>query len=689
VTVRGAQRRPATSGSDFQIDVGQLASVVGQKNASELLQLAPGIFIANEGGSGHADQVFLRGFNAEQGQAIEFTFNGVPINEVDNPDGHGYADTHFIIPELVKSLHVIEGPFDPHQGDFAEAGSANYELAVPDRKLLFEAWTGSFNTQRLLTVWAPEHEREGTFGAVQVYKTDGFGVNRAGSDASAMAQYEGELGQRGLWRLLATAYATHYNSAGVVRSDDVASGRIDYYGTEDPSQGGDAQRYTLAFSLQNPVADGVFALQVFLTFRTLRIVEDFTGFLLDPQTPGQSIHPQRGDAIEQDYQALTAGSRASYRLTRSLLGLDQSLEVGAYARYDHTTPEIQRLRFGTQVPYAVDEDLVTDIMNLAGYLDLDLNPTRWLSLRGGVRQEFFDYNVLNACATGGYVPGAPLNQICPPYDLSGPRLPTQRATAAGAITEPKVSAFFKLPEDLTLTASYGIGAQSLAAPYIIQNQLAPFAQIDAAEAGVLYHRRYTSLDLSARAIAYLTKVSQDLIFNPTVGRLALSTGTTRKGVVAALRATGTWVDESASFTYADATYDQDGTLVPYVPITLARSDTAVFGPLPSLRLSDHPFLGTAGLGLNFIGTRALPFSQSAAPTLEVDASASLRWYYFKLGLIIQNLADSRYPLSQFFYASDFHSRPYPTLAPAAAFTAASPRTVLLTLALILDKESDR
>ncbi len=77
--------------------------------------------------------MFLRGFNAEQGQDIEFTVNGVPINEVDNPDGHGYADTHFIIPELVRSLRVIEGPFDPHQGDFAVAGSADYELGVESR----------------------------------------------------------------------------------------------------------------------------------------------------------------------------------------------------------------------------------------------------------------------------------------------------------------------------------------------------------------------------------------------------------------------------------------------------------------------------------------------------------------------------------------------------------------------------
>ncbi len=114
VSVRGT-RRIDRGGSDFQIEIGQLASTVSG-SASEILQLAPGIFIANEGGSGHADTVFLRGFNAEQGQDIEFTFNGIPINEVDNPDGHGYADTHFIIPELVKIAPGHRGSIRPASG---------------------------------------------------------------------------------------------------------------------------------------------------------------------------------------------------------------------------------------------------------------------------------------------------------------------------------------------------------------------------------------------------------------------------------------------------------------------------------------------------------------------------------------------------------------------------------------------
>jgi TonB family protein len=132
VTVLG-RRPPVSRGvSDFQVRVDQLAEVP-RASASELLKLAPGILLTNEGGEGHAEQVFMRGFDAREGQDIEFSVGGVPINESGNLHGNGYADTHFIIPELVESLHVVEGPFDPRQGNYAVAGSADYELGLAER----------------------------------------------------------------------------------------------------------------------------------------------------------------------------------------------------------------------------------------------------------------------------------------------------------------------------------------------------------------------------------------------------------------------------------------------------------------------------------------------------------------------------------------------------------------------------
>ncbi len=685
--MRGYQRKIEHGGSDFVIDIGQLA-VVPRRNAQDLLQLAPGVFLTNEGGEGHAEQVFLRGFNAEQGQALEFSVNGVPINEVDNPDSHGYADTHFIIPELVKNLQVTEGPFDPRQGDFAVAGSARYELGVRDRGLRFAGTIGSYNTRRYLALWAPTGEREGTFAAAQFSSSDGFGVNRASQSSSAMAQYEGELGQRGLFRALVTSYTTHYKSAGVIRREDVDSGRVDFYGTEDPSQGGDATRHTVSFELSSPVEDGVLGQQIFLTYRTLRIVENFTGFLLDNQELGQSLHPQRGDAVEKTYSAVTPGARGNFRHTFRLLGREQAIEVGYFARYDHTSPQIQRLRFGTQIPYQTDMALQTDVFDLAGYVDVDFRPLSFLTLRGGVREESFSYSVLDLCSTAGeYKLGQPLDVVCPTYDRSGARLPTRRVTATGQFFAPKVTVLVDLSHGLTLTGSYGVGASSLDPSSLQQDENAPFVELRAWEGGLLAKSKHLGFDWSGRLIGYQTKVDRDLVFDPTQGRLAPSSSTTRTGFVAAGRVTSRWFDEAASFTFVHPVFDDDGSLVPYAPLVVARSDSAVFGPLPWLTLMGRGFLGEAGLGVSYVGTRSLPYSQFSDPTLQLDASARVRWQWLRVGATVTNLLDRRFATSQYFHASDFRSRSYPTLAPAEHFAAAPPRLVLFTVELLLDQEN--
>src|SRR4029077_16734915 len=123
---------------------------VPQSSSAGYLRIAPGIMLSNEGGEGHAEQVFLRGFDAREGQDIEFSVDGMPINEAGNLHGNGYSDTHFIIPELVQSLRVLEGPFDPRQGNFAVAGSADYHLGLAERGLLAKLSGGSYGAQRYL-----------------------------------------------------------------------------------------------------------------------------------------------------------------------------------------------------------------------------------------------------------------------------------------------------------------------------------------------------------------------------------------------------------------------------------------------------------------------------------------------------------------------------------------------------------
>jgi TonB family protein len=66
VQVKGDRSAPSRGASVFSLPV-HAYSDVPRKNSTALLTLAPGIFLTNEGGDGHAEQVFLRGFDAREG----------------------------------------------------------------------------------------------------------------------------------------------------------------------------------------------------------------------------------------------------------------------------------------------------------------------------------------------------------------------------------------------------------------------------------------------------------------------------------------------------------------------------------------------------------------------------------------------------------------------------------------------
>lgn len=297
----------------FDIDLEKL-SAVPRTNASYALTLAPGFLLTNEGGSGHAEQVFLRGFDAHEGQDLEFTVDGVPINDAGNYHGNGYADTHFIIPELIHSIRVLEGPYAPQQGDFAVAGSADYQLGLDSRGLTTEYSYGSYNTQRLLVLWGPNDAPSGTFAGAEFYTTDGFGTNRQAKRGTAIGQYEIPVGNKGVLRLNATAYATEFNSAGVVREDDYESGRIGFYGAEDTTLvGNTATRASISAAYENRFRAIDVSQQLFVIDRTMRLLENWTGFLNDVQEPTQSPHVQRGDQIDFHFDELTLGGRGFAR----------------------------------------------------------------------------------------------------------------------------------------------------------------------------------------------------------------------------------------------------------------------------------------------------------------------------------------------------------------------------------------
>jgi iron complex outermembrane recepter protein len=685
--VRGHEAAPDVGVQDIRVEAGKLSTEIPHKDATELLGWAPGFLLTNEGGEGHAEQIFLRGFDAREGQDIELRVNGDVVNQAGNLHGNGYADLHFIIPELVQSLRVVEGPYDPRQGNFAVAGGADYELGLTRRGLTGSYEQGSFGTRRALVLWGAPGSNSHNFGGVELYQTDGFGQNRDARRATALGQVEDRLGNDGLWRLTTGAYLTDYHSAGVVREDDYAAGRKGFYDTYDFGQGGSASRAFVLGDIEVQHADVTTHHQLSVTAQTLRLREDFTGFLLDQQTPFQQPHGQRGDLIDLESDVVTGQAQGWMRRRGVVAQLPQDLELGYFARVDHSSSQDYRIEDATGHPYHKDADLDALLGDIGLYAAVNARLTPWAALRGGVRSDLFTYDVIDHCAAHDV---AHPSKVTPPGDASclsqedfgHYREPVQRVTTAGAVVLPRASLVLGPFAGVSPSISYGEGVRSIDPSYVSQDVKTPFARVASYEAGIAYKGSPGELDTTLRLATFRTHVDRDLIFSETVGRNVLAGGTTRLGGSLSGRVTGTWFDHNASVTVVRSTFDDTGRLIPYVPDVVVRSDSVVFGDLP-WQLDGKPLRAISGLGVTFVGPRALPYGQRSDTILTIDGSISMTWDRYTLGLKASNLLDTRYRLGEYNYASDFRSQAEPTLTISRQFTAGAPRTLLLHVEVTL------
>jgi TonB family protein len=690
VIVRGRLEARQHGTSDYQVTVGELKAVP-RTNASDALKLAPGFLLTNEGGSGHAEQVFLRGFDAREGQDLEFTVDGVPINDAGNYHGNGYADTHFILPELIQSVRVLEGPYAPQQGDFAVAGSADYHLGLDKRGLTTEYTYGNYNTQRLLVTWGPQDASTGTFGAAEYFTTDGFGTNRQAKRGTAIGQYEIPIGARSTLRLNATAYATEYNSAGVVREDDYDSGRIGFYGAEDTNLvGNTATRASFAATYENRFRDMELSQQIFVIDRSMRLLEDWTGFLNDVQLPTQTPHAQRGDLVDFHFDEVTLGARGFSRWHGEALGLRQEVEGGYFTRIDRTTSTQYRDMAANGDPYLTDADLTSTIGDVGVYVDSNLRATSWLGFRGGVRADMFVFDVLNNCAVnaqqGVDSPSKQYLQVDQPclsqLEHGVYREPIGRSSTGNGAVMPRGTVVLGPIDHFELTASVGNGVRSVDPSYVAQGLLTPFVSVQSRDFGAAYTNQLGRIGVTAKSVFFQTHSDQDLLFDVSEGRNTLSSGSTRTGWSGSARVLGSFYDLNANATFVKAVFDDTHLLVPYVPDLVLRADGALFQDLP-WQLAHKPIRATVGYGVSYVGQRPLPYGELSDVIFVSDASVGLGWSIWNVRVAAQNLFNAKYKLGEYNYASDFHSQAEPTLAPERAFTAGAPQTIFFTISATL------
>ncbi|HMV65896.1 MAG TPA: TonB-dependent receptor plug domain-containing protein [Myxococcota bacterium] len=680
---------PIRAVSDVRVEV-QEVQAVASTTAADVLTLAPGVLVTRTGGQAEPVQIFLRGFDARHGQDIALSVDGMPLNQVGNPHGHGLANLDPYIAETIQGLRVVEGPFDPAQGDFAVAGSASLRLGLAEPGLMLKGSWGSFATGRAVVGWR-HPDREGFFAAGEVLTTRGYGDNRGALRGSVLGRAEGGNDET-QWHVLAGGSLQSAESAGLVRRADVDAGRVDLYGTQDPHQGGSNAEGFIATGVEGERDDTTWSLHLSAAVRRMQLRTNYTGFLLDDRRPGESPHDQRGDLLEQT--SLNRTFTLDGHLHQDFSGdgaTSGGLSAGLYGRLDVVDANARRLRDLDLVPYRTEQDYHLDQGNIAAFVDGSVTGWDVLTVDAGLRVESFLYGLHDGCAARDrWFPGAEIDDVnCPDEDRTGARLRDAYVTAQGIGVAPRGSVRLALRGGNTLMTSVGRGIRSLEALALTNDEDAGFGGLTGAEVGWENHvvrDRFTALH---RLAVFTTHVGRDLIFDEEAGANVLAGETWRWGATAESEVRVGGFTERTTIAWTHATFGdelppsytyyhsdrQPGMLIPYVPPWVVRADL-------SYTWRPGPLRVRYGLGADYIAPRPLPQSERSAAVFTIDLSAQVRWRGVELGIIAQNLLDRRYPLAEYNFASWFPSSSgsaYPTRVPSRQISPGPPLSVAASL----------
>lgn len=678
-----AESDAVRAASDFTID-GDVLAAGPHRDAGDLLSSAPGVYAARGEGDAVAHAIYLRGFDAEHGQDLELTLDGIPLNSPSHLHGQGYADLGFILPEVVRSLRVREGIYDPRQGDFATAGSIDFRLGVQDRGVRVSGGYGLYDTFRGSVVVAPEGEHEQSFVAGAYRNTAGFGEGRAGQEGTALLSWVVADGDFRL-RVIGAFSGARYGLAGVLRRDDVMAGRLGFYDQYDAptaaAQGALSIRALLGVTMDFLGSGGSFGeVSAWAGYTDFRLAANYTGF-----TEVSRVNPSwrgRGDLIEQMNEAVDVGLRGRWRSEawNPFAELSARAEVGVSGRLTLVSQAQNLIAAPLNQTWDQRVDANISALDVGAYLDADLRFFGDLiRLRGGLRADVLSYGVEDRL--GNFVPAAREEMYLPGY----------RRSALGIAAGPRVSLEVAPIEALTLSIAYGEGYRSPQARSLADGESAPFARVRSGDLGARL-RLGDHRELEATVAGFVTQLGADVAFDPGEGRLEPVGPSTRIGVAGAvtLRPWDFFVG-ALSATYVHATLDappsptaddpdppyQAGQLLPYVPPLVVRADVGVDGVLATLL--DAEIRGALGLGVTVLSSRPLPYGQSSAPVGTLDVRGQIGWGPVAVGIDLYNVTDAQYAAIEYAYASNWTPTEAPSRLPARHFSAGAPFTFLANI----------
>lgn len=583
------------------------------QNSQEILKMVPGLFIGQHAGGGKAEQIFLRGFDIDHGTDVQITVDEMPVNMVSHAHGQGYADLHFVIPELVEKVDFNKGPYLAEKGNFATAGWVNLKTKTALEENTLKAEIGQFDTYRV-------------FGAVNLLKSGGSDKQQSAYIASEynfsngffdapqnfnrfniLGKYLGTMGLNHSLQVSLSHFSSQWDHSGQIPNRAVENGSIGFFGSIDPTEGGNTSRTNLNFQVLSPVKNGLIKNQVYLTKYDFELYSNFT-FLLE-----DSIN---GDQIRQREKRNLLGYNGMFQTSHQLGSFESEFQGGIQFRYDHSrdnelaqssnrTETRNRLRYGN-----IRE------ANLALFLSEQVNLSKKWTVELGLRTENFfnsytDYLKNNVTST-----------------------------ARTFNVYPKISAFYQARKNLQWYYKLGKGSHSNDTRVVVQQKgkmIAPAAY--GSDLGMIW-KPNTRMVIQP-ALWYLW-LDQEFVYVGDAGIVEAGGKTQRLGIDLTARyqlSTHWFADLDLNFARARALGNSDEPYIPLAPVV-----TSVGG------LSYQTSSGLSGsFRFRYMSNRPANETNEVIATgyTVFDLQAAYQKDNLTFGVQINNLFNTRWKETQF------------------------------------------
>jgi outer membrane receptor protein involved in Fe transport len=585
-------------------------------NSQDILRLVPGLVIAQHAGGGKAEQIFLRGFDIDHGTDIRITADGMPVNMVSHAHGQGYADLHFLIPELVRGVDFDKGNYDATVGDFATAGYVNFNTPTALDQSMLKLEAGQFDTYRavgafdLLGEAAKARNQSAWLSSEFSFSNGYFDAPQNFTRFNLMGKYTGLIGDAQSITASFSTFKSQWDHSGQIPQRAVNDGSITRFGSIDPTEGGETSRSNLNLVFIKNLGNRTFLKnQVYFVKYDFELYSNFTFFLEDPVN---------GDQIRQKESRNIIGYNGSWNKEATISGMRLTTDLGLQLRFDEVDDvELSRTknRWETTASLALGD---VQEGNAGFYVNSTLELTRRWKLNVGLRYDQFYFSYVNALDS----------------------LYRHQSQMKGTFS-PKLNLFFDATDAIRLYANSGIGFHSNDARVVVAQQgreILPKAY--GVEVGILF-KPVPSLLLNTSI--WRLDLEQEFVYVGDAGVVEPSGKTQRQGIDLSARwqvARWLYADADLNLTKPRAKGEPEG--ADYIP--LAPTATSIGGLTAQARNGLY-----GSLRYRYIGDRPANEDNSVAATGQfvVDALLGFKKQDYDITLSIQNLLDAEYNDAQF------------------------------------------